>query len=250
MNGGGFALHGITHFSASSANSAASCFAAWILERLLNKRVPVGAAAHRGTAAEHGVVLGLFDPKLALEDCQWAALKKFDELTALSGDPNREKERAAVAPIVEIALGELRQYGIPTATQRRIEKPLGDGLPPLLGFADLVWDNHGIILDIKTTLRLPSETSAAHARQVAGYVHGTNHEGRVGYFTNKKHGVYRVEDADRRFNELVNIARRIDRFLALSKDPWELASLVIPDADHYFFSDPRAAQNRAEVYGI
>ena len=61
----GFALHGLEHLSATSLNLYAAAPALWVVEKLLRRRAPVGAAAYRGTAAEHGVSLGLFDPALA-----------------------------------------------------------------------------------------------------------------------------------------------------------------------------------------
>ena len=36
------------------------------------------------------------------------------------------------------------------------------------------WSKHGIVIDLKTQLRLASDISAGHAREVATYVHGTD----------------------------------------------------------------------------
>ena len=62
--------------------------------------------------------------------------------------------------------------------------------------------------------------------------------------------MYPVDRAEERFAELVNIARRLDRFRSISKDPKELAALVIPDADSFYWSHPTALANRKEVYGF
>ena len=51
---GGLALHGIAHLSPSSINAYVAQPAAWLMERLLQRRAPVGSAAHRGTAVEAG----------------------------------------------------------------------------------------------------------------------------------------------------------------------------------------------------
>ena len=246
----GFALHGIDHLSASSLNSAATQLPIWIMERLLNRKSPVGCAAHRGTAIEAGVQVGLLYPDKSIEDCQQIAIQRYDGLTAMSGDPRRQQERDAVSPTVEKSLAELRQYGIPDEVQHKIEKPLGDGLPHLIGFVDFGWTQHGITLDLKTSLRLTSQISTAHGRQVAGYIHQTNREGRVAYCTPKKVGVYPLDRPDERFDELRIIAQRLDRFLSISKDAAELAALVIPDADHFYYNEPTAAANRREVYGF
>ena len=246
----GFSDHGIDHLSASSLNTAAVQLPLWIMERLLKRPAPVGAAAHRGTAIEAGVSLGLLYPEHEVSKCQQLGMQRFDALTALSTDHRQDREREAIEPTVAVALAELRQYGIPDEVQFRVEKPLDEGLPPLIGFIDFGWSRHGITLDLKTSLRLTSDISTAHGRQVAAYVHGTNRQGRVAYATPKKVGVYPLDRAEERFAELVNIARRLDRFLSISKDPKELAALVIPDADSFYWSHPTALANRKEVYGF
>lgn len=246
----GFERHGIKHLSVSSINVFSSQPALWVMERLLGKRGPVGAAAHRGTASESGIVMGLLDPAATIEACQEHAVAEFDRLTALSGDPRREKEREAVPGIVRTGIEELRPYGVPDGVQVRIEREL-PGLPvPWLGFADVIWTAHGITLDIKTARKLASDISPSHARQVALYTHGTNNEARVAYFTPAKRGVYRLENAEQRIAELVNIAQRMERFLSVSDDPLFLASIVVPDTDSFWFADPTTKAAAREVFGL
>jgi hypothetical protein len=245
-----FERHGITHLSASSINLYAAQPALWVMQRLLKKSGPVGAAAHRGTAAETGIVHGLLNPAAPIEECQAAALAQYDSLTALSGDPKRVKERDAVPAIVATALPELRGYGIPDEVQHRIEVTLPDVPVPFLGFVDLGWSSHGITLDIKSTLRLPSTISTAHARQVGIYLHGTNREGRVAYCTPGKIGVYRLEDAGTHVAAVANIAKRLERFLAVSNDAAELAAMLVPDIDHFYLNEPITRALVREVYGL
>ena len=253
----GFEKHGIDHLSPSSLNSAATNLPLWVLERLLKRKAPVGAAAHRGTAIEAGVTVGLLYLSHGIEQCQAIALDKFDELVkvpAMLGltpeAPGIDKEREAVAPTVAVALEELRDYGMPDELQAKIERVLDEDLPPLIGFIDFGWSRHAITLDLKTSLRLPSEISTAHGRQVAAYVTGTNREGRVAYVTPKRVGVYSLDRVEDRFNELRLIAQRLNRFLLVSADPMELAGLLIPDTGHFFWSHPDAEAARREVYGF
>ena len=118
---GGLALHGIPYLSPSSINAYVAQPAAWVMERLLQRRAPVGSAAHRGTAAEAGIVMGLLDPTAAITDCVAHALTTFDQLTALSADPSVAKERDGIPGMVATAIPELRQYGIPQ-TQLRVDR--------------------------------------------------------------------------------------------------------------------------------
>lgn len=246
----GFERHGIGHVSASSLNLFAAQPALWVMERLLKRRGPVGCAAHRGTASESGIVYGLLNPDADVTACQALALSEYDKLAALSGDPRREKEREAIPDIVATALPELRAYGVPDLLQSKIERQLEGVSVPLIGFLDVGWTRHGITLDIKTSLRLSSEINPSHARQVAGYVAGTNNEGRIAYCTPKKIGVYRLENAAAHLADLANIARRLERFLSVSSDPAELAAMVIPDLDSFWFSDPTTRALAKETFGF
>ena len=242
--------HGMKHFSVSTCNLAQADMALLLL-KLKGVRGSVGAAAHRGTAAEHGVAMGLMDPAIALADCQDAAVKEFDRLTALSADSNREKERDAVPGIVEHALTELRAYGVPSHTQYKIEWSHPNLPLPFLGFADFYWEDSGVVVDLKSQLRLSSEISAQHARQVALYCGAisNNLDGRVCYATPKKCAVYQVENMRDHVEALVRIAQRIERFLSISDDMQELCRLVIPNTDLFYY-DHATRQAAYEAFGI
>jgi hypothetical protein len=245
-----FERYGIAHLSPSSLNLFAAQPALWVMERLLKKRGSVGCAAHRGTAAEAGIVHGLLNPTAEISVCQALALAEFDKLAALSGDPKRQKERDAIPGIVAVAIPELRKYGVPDGIQVRVDKRI-EGVPiPVMGFIDVRWGQHGITLDIKSQLRLSSEISTSHARQVSLYIHETNDEGRIAYCTPQKIGVYRLENAKDHLANLKNIAQRLEAFLSLSPDPKVLASTVVPDLDSFYFSDPQTRALAKECFNI
>lgn len=251
----GFALHGLDHLSATSLNLWTAQPALWVVEKLLRRRAPVGSAAHRGTAVENGVALGLFEPDRDVAECQAAALADFDRLAALSADPNRSREREAIPGLVEMALAELRQYGPPTPPpgghrQHRVEVTLPDVPVPVIGYQDFVWDAHGIVLDLKTQLRLASDISPAHARQGAVYVAGSNRQMRFCYATPKKVAVYALEDAHTPLLTLRQIALRLERFLRLSRDPQELVALLCPDFESFWWSSSEARALGRDVYGF
>lgn len=245
-----FERYNIRHLSASSLNTWANQPALWVPQYLMGRRSPVGCAAYRGTAAEAGIVKGLLNPDEAVEACQAHALAEYDRLSALSADSRREKERAAVPGIVASGIVELRKYGVPDIVQGKIERTL-PGVPvPFIGYVDIHWTAHGITLDIKSQLRLSSEISTSHNRQVSLYIHGTNHEGRIAYCAPSKIGVYRVENQDEHIEALINIAQRLERFLSISPDPKFLASLLCPDVDSFWYSDPSTRAMAKEVYGL
>ena len=100
---------------------------------------------------------------------------------------------------------------------------------------DWRYDDHGLVVDLKTSQRLPSAISLSHARQGAIYAraHG-NYGMRFAYVkpvASKKDGravvVYELERAeiDRQVAALREIALRLERFLALSSDARQLCGL-------------------------
>lgn len=246
-----FARHGIEHLSPSTLNTWAAQPAIVVLEKLLKRRSnSVSMAALRGTASETGIVAGLLDPRIPVVECQDTALREFDRLCGLSGDPKRLKEREAIPGIVAQGLIALRPYGIPSQTQGKIVHQFKSVPVPILGYYDLVFHDSGVLVDIKTQLRLSSEISAPHNRQVSFYVYGTGLEGRVAYITPQKHGVYRVENPLEGMYELLNIAHRMGKTLAVSDDPMEIAAMMTPDLGSFYYSDPVTLQNAREVFGF
>lgn len=245
-----FKRHGIEHLSPSACNLFIGSPAMFVMERLMKRKMPVGAAAHRGTAVEEGVVKGL--QGVPESDAIKAAKDTFSALTALSGDPRRDKERDGIPDMVVQGLRELRPYGPPSSTQGKIEWQVEGLAVPMIGFYDVAWEEHGILLDIKTTHALPSKIKINHARQVALYAAclGDNIDARLCYITPKKSATYRLENVREHVQALEKIALTIQRFVSISADPAELASLVAPDIDSFYFADPLARQAAFEIWGL
>ena len=244
-----FEQHGIEHLSPSTCNMFVASPAMFILTKLMKKKNSVGAAAHRGTAVETGIVHGLKNRAASLSDCVGAASSQFNILTAMSTDPRLTKEKEAIAGFVEQGLMELKPLGEPTGEQGKIEHMFDDLPVPFVGYYDLQFGD--IIVDIKTTHSLPSKISINHARQVALYMAAMrSNDGRVTYVTSKKAATYRVENAAEHLNALKTIGMTIQSFLSVSKDAKELASMVIPDVDSFYFNDPITRQAAFEVWGV
>jgi hypothetical protein len=245
-----FEAHGLEHLSPSTCNLFVASPAMFVLEKVLKRRSPVGAAAHRGTAVEEGIVAGL--EGIPVAQAQKIAADKFAVLTALSGDPRREKEEGAIPDMVAQGLKELLPYGKPSSTQGKIEYRI-DGLSvPMIGYYDMEWSDHGILIDLKTTHALPSKISTNHARQVALYcaARSDNLDARLCYVTPKKSAVYKLENIREHVAALGKIALTIQRFLAISSDPQELVQIVAPDVDSFYFADPLARQEAFKTWGL
>jgi hypothetical protein len=255
-----FERHGVGHLSASSLNLWAAQPALWIMERLLGRRTPPGVIAARGKAVEHGVHLGLSNPRLSVEECIEGAEREFVRQTALSTDPRREEERKKLAGWVRGALAELRQYGTPDGYQEKIEVQLDDVAVPIVGFIDWRFSDHGLIVDLKTTERFPSQIGDAHGRQGAVYASAHGNFGMRFAYAKPAPGkkepqqvrVYEMsgDDVRRHLAALRAIALSLGRFLAISNDARELAGLIVPDFDSFWWSEPAARAAGREVFGF
>lgn len=242
----------VDRHSPSSLNLFSASTSMYVLERILGRRQPVGAPAHRGTAVEDGVTVGLMNPEFPVDHCAWVALQRFDTLTALSGDKRRDEYRLTIPDMVKSALDELRPYGVPSGTQGFVEwKP--EGLKyPIVGYWDYRWEQHGCLVDLKTTERLPSSIKIGHARQVSLYATqtGDNADSRLAYVTPKKHATYRLENVREHLNALHKIALACERFLALSDDPEFFIGITVPDLDSFYWNGPPARQISHELWGV
>lgn len=246
-----FEVHEIPHLSPSTCNTFIGSPATFVMEKVLKMRGQVGCAAFRGTATEsgvaHGIMTGASD-----EECIKVANDEFYKLSAMSQDPAKNKEQAAVGEMVKIGLAELRPYGPPTSAQGKIEYRFDGVLVPFIGYYDFEWSNHKIIVDLKTTHAIPSKIKTNHARQVSLYAaaKGGEIDARLAYVSTKKSAIYRLEDIDHHVAILGKIGLAIQKFLSISEDPMELASLVVPDVDSFYFNDPFTRQAAFEIWGV
>ena len=247
-----FERHGVAHLSASSLNTWIAAPSLWVLEKLLKFRGPMGCAAHRGTAVETGVSAGLFDPSRSQADCAADAHAHYDRLTALNSDPKRDGERVVINGMVAQGLA-LREHGAPIApngAQHKVQVSLEGVDVPFIGYLDWLFADE--VLDLKTTLRVPSVMSAPHLRQAS--IYKTAHmDRRVRFFyvsdkRSEKHTLTR-EQYDRAMREVTFAAARLERFLALSNDPLELAQIVPHSSESFYFDGAQTKAKAEEVYG-
>ena len=249
---------GIKHLSASHLNKAQASLAAWFVSYIEKYYEPTNAAMARGTCVEHGVGAAL---KAAAEDefidigefALEAAIKEFNKKTALGVDQEkRDKELKAIPGYVEQTLEAMKPYGTPSGYQEKISIEL-EGVPvPIIGYTDFTFDDVGKIPDLKTTGRLPSAIPAPHKRQGAIYQAAkSNHAIEFMYATPKKHAVYTLEpeDAKQSLEEVRQIAMRLVRFMDQFETKEEMAKVIIPDYDSFYFNGAGFRAKAREVFG-
>ena len=62
--------------------------------------------------------------------------------------------------------------------------------------------------------------------------------------------LFRSDDLRRHLAALAQIATRLERFLALSADPHELAGLLVPNYDAFYWNNAATRANGAAVFGF
>lgn len=213
----GFAKHGIDHLSASSVNLWVNAPDMWVAKYLHGFKGRFGPAPVRGQCVEDGVVLALQGKSVA--DATAAAFARFDK-TFTKPDDDTAKERDLLAPMIEAALGELRDFGEPEFQDGQQEKisinaDFGDWSIPVIGFLDLVYPSLGLVIDLKTTTRIPSQMSPEHQMQRAIYAKAKgNCAVKFLYVSAKKTALLEDGDVAQTLASLKAHIARLARFLA------------------------------------
>jgi hypothetical protein len=245
------------HLSPSTVNSAHGG-GLWqvILRKCYGIEAPGSPQMHRGTAVEHGIAKHIFE-HMPADDAVAAATAEFHRLCTFIPMEKRAKELANIEPLVRAGIEELLPYGAPTQTQTPIMHKHESLILPLKGFIDFEYENHGIIVDLKTKGYSVNEIPVKEARQVALYAvdrGGANYGARLTYLWNTaKTGpralTLQLENVQQHYDALIKSAAAVERFLSLSDDPAELLALSMPDVDHWMM-DPKQRQKIYEVLGI
>lgn len=251
----GFAKHRIDHSSASQVNMWADCPAAWVAKYLFGKKFTFGVAPQIGILTEDVVASVLMGA--SLDDEIEKAEAEFNRRNVMNAS---EKDCARVSNIrdmAEQALEVLKEYGEPEFVhtidgrkQQRIElKCNGDGWElPLVGYLDFVYPKHGILIDLKTTLRCPSTMSDAHARQAAIYAQARGNMGvKFLYVTPKKSNMIDLEDKNYYLAQVKDILNRQEKLLrAFSKE--ELLKCVPISLSSFYWNQD--IDIRKELFGV
>ena len=247
----GFEKHGIKHLSASSINLWTNAPDVWVAQYLFNKRSPLSAAAMRGICTEDAVVAVLTGDSEVAEAVK-AAHDKFDK-TFMVGNEKTTKERNMIEPCMALAIDQLKEYGKPEFPEEGQQKisitaKTDDYEIPVIGYLDFVYPEHGVIVDLKTTGRMPSTMSPEHQLQRAIYQKARGNQAvKFLYVTPKKTSM--LEDGDP--TELLNYAKkqisRLEKFLrAGTKNDIKEVIPVNPNTFYWNgFEDVRD-----ELYGI
>lgn len=271
-----FHFHGIKHLSPSSVNMFTGSATAWVARYLLGYKFSVGPAAWRGIAVEDGLTAYLFK-QASVEDAANIALQKFDELKGtLNMEDNVENERKRIYRYVVNAIDALIELETNFNVGQSQLPPIGMekgqwsvGLPcrfgeaqndkvDVIGYLDYLYDNgeKQTIVDLKTTARIPSEWSPAHAMQAAFYkrAHGNNPDVYFVYASPKEEGkdrpfnILKLDDEiyQTYLNRLKDTIKRMSNTLRLSEDPFVLAESLPHDDTTFYWKGEKSLSEIVE----
>ena len=240
-----FAKFNIDHLSVSSLSLWRNEPARWVARYLYNIKDEGGPRAWRGNAVEAGlnqalvgmaedycVEIALFNVDSAYADMVKARDGVIDE----EMHDQWEMERSNVAPMLRLVAENLRPLGRPLMTQRRVERRLPGIEVPIIGYVDYEWDD--FLIDLKTTLRMPSAPRADHVVQVVSYGDALSKRPGLIYVTPKKIQRFAEEHMDlheaRWTLRRSALALRIT--LQIAADREEMANLCVPKFDDFRWS--------------
>ena len=247
----GFQAHGIKHSSISQINKWIGSPSVWVSEYLFKFRSPASPAMWRGIFTEQAVA-DTITGKMKIDDAIKNALKDFDGKT-LFDDGSSAKERANIDPMTRLAVEALEPYGkpdFPEDGQHRVSMDAkGDGWKlEFMGFIDFKYPQHGLIVDLKTTLKMPSVMPIGHQRQRAFYQKSNgNTDVKFLYVTPKKCEFKDDGDVNELMAEIKTHLTRQEAFLRLG-DKELLRSIVPVDPDSFYWRGNEKV--RKELFGI
>lgn len=249
----GFEKHGIKHSSPSAINMYGNCAGAWCARYLFGRKFSFGNAARAGVLAEDAVRAVLVGT-MTRDEAVKRALETYNAAIILTGtdaDVNRGK---AIEGMIDNALEVLKPIGVPDFTkvsdfngQNEIELVCnGDGWKlPIKGYLDFVYPSQDLLIDLKTTMKMPSQMSDEHVLQGVVYKKATGMNVKFLYVTGKKSHMFEItqEQVDEWLPRIKNILTRQEKMLRMEADtirefvPVNLGSYYWSSDDRYIAKD-------------
>ena len=237
-----FKAHGINYLSPSSINTYINDTSLWVARYLFKIKSSSGASAVRGIATEFVLAdkyeKGVFD--YTLLDV------KFMSLCAESGidlgDIKTAKEKNLLKGFGSV-IDENFDYKNLEAYQEKVEVPIDDMPVPIMGYIDFRFKDK--IVDLKTSTRMPTRPTEAQKRQMALYSMAYRNSSVDLFFaTPKEHKRFTLKNLTLYKKQLRKVALSIQKFLSVSNDKHEIASLTYPNLDSWLWSGMKEEANK------
>ena len=207
----------------------------WVARYLFGVKSGSGAGAIRGTVEEavlaNKYTTGKFDFNLLeIQFMDMCTKSKID-----LNNPKVAKEKTLLRKFGEVIdknfkYKNLEQY------QEKVEVLFDDMPIPVMGYIDFRFKDK--IVDLKTSTRMPSKPTEAQKRQMAFYSMAYPDNSIDLFFaTPKDYNKFTLNNLSVYKKQLKRVAFSIQKFLYISNDKHELASLIYPNYDSWTWSD-------------
>lgn len=226
---------GLDHVSPSNLNTWANSPAIWAIRYGMGFRGQPTPKMSLGKAVERGLQEFLRDGDF--DRAQHEAVLAFNMDLA---DPLKEtKERDLIKPMLDQAIDAMvtlnPEIKSPPMLQSKASMYL-KGIPvPCIGYTDFEFDG-SMIVELKTTQRMPSSPSPSHMRQIAFYWKATGGKmPSIMYVTPKAFKIFQptVDELAEAFNDLVYTGQTLVGALSVIEKPQDLFEFYPPDFSNY-----------------
>ena len=229
-----FAVHGINYLSPSSINTYINDNALWVARYLFGVKSSSGASAVRGIATE-AALANKYEKKTF--DFNYLDMH-FMSLCAESGidlgDVKTAKEKKLLEGFGKV-IDENFDYDNFEAYQEKVSVQIDDLPVPIIGYIDFRFADK--IVDLKTTTRMPTRPTEAQKRQMALYSMAYPKSSVDLFFASpKEHKVFTLKNLSAYKKQLTKVAFGIQKFLSISNDRHEIASLTYPNLDSWLWT--------------
>ena len=250
----GFKKHKLKIPSPSTINEYVGYKSKWCLRKIFGYTFPTDCKMMRGTCSDKGAGLVL-EKKNTEQGAVVEMLKQFDEKCNESMK-DYDKERKNIKKCIEKSVDELtKTYGNFLSFQSEVVGVIGGY--KYHGYTDFIFQDEKtgkkVVVDLKTTLRTPSQLKSAHARQISLYSHALGCDAVLLYIIPLKDTTkaiwWEVSDKQKYLDECVEILKSMDLLLYNCNDKYEVAKMCYPNADDFFWSEPEI-EARKKVWGI
>jgi len=229
-----FAVHGINYLSPSSINTYINDNALWVARYLFGVKSSSGASAVRGIATE-AALANKYEKKTF--DFNYLDMH-FMSLCAESGvdlgDVKTAKEKKLLEGFGKV-IDENFDYENLEAYQEKVSVDIDDLPVPIIGYIDFRFADK--IVDLKTTTRMPTRPTEAQKRQMALYSMAYPKSSVDLFFASpKEYKKFTLKNLSAYKKQLTKVAFGIQKFLSVSDDKHEIASLTYPNLDSWLWT--------------
>tara|TARA_R110002020_G_scaffold380766_2_gene591942 strand:- start:2392 stop:3063 length:672 start_codon:yes stop_codon:yes gene_type:complete len=207
----------------------------WVARYLFGVKSGSGAGAVRGIVQE-AVLADKYDTgKFNYNLLEIKYMTMCTEFKLDLEDVKVKKEKSLLNNFGKV-IDENFKYKNLEQYQEKVEVQLDDMPIPIMGYIDFRFKDK--IVDLKTTTRMPSKPTEAQKRQMAFYSMAyPKNTVDLFFATPKDYKKFKLDNLSVYKKQLKKVAFSIEKFLSISDDKHELASLVYPNFDSWTWSD-------------